>query len=133
MGNRLEKALEFNRAEIQAGIDDADQELRKLRERVGELEGLIEKGRHMLEGGTANLTSGVLGQRLTLHEAIRQVLHERENAPLTARELADEISKRDLYRKRDGSPVEINQVHARVNNYGSMFEKVGNRIRLKKI
>ena len=36
-----------------------------------------------------------------------------------------------LYRKRDGSPVEINQVHARTSNYGALFEKDGPKIRLK--
>jgi len=131
IGSRLEKALEFDRAEIQAGIDEADEELRLLREKARELEQLIQKGRQVLEGGTADFAPGANGGRHTLHEAIRQVLRDRDNAPATARELADEITRRDLYRKKDGSPVEANQIHARVNNYGSMFEKVGHRIRLK--
>jgi hypothetical protein len=128
MGDRLESALQFNRKEIQAGIDEAETELVELQERTRHLTGLITKGRQVLEGGTADLS----GQdRMTLHEAIRFVLREHDNEPMTARELADEITQRDLYMKRDGSPVEINQVHARVNNYGSMFEKVGNRIRVR--
>jgi hypothetical protein len=131
MGNRLSKAMEFDREELQAGIDEAEDESQELLERVALLEAQIKKGRQLLEGGTADLTSGEAGQRLTLHEAIRQVLRTRGNEPATARELADEIHRRDLYRKRDGSPVEINQIHARVNNYGSMFEKVENKIRLK--
>jgi hypothetical protein len=36
-----------------------------------------------------------------------------------------------LYRKRDGSPVEVDQVHARTNNYANLFEKNGSAIRLK--
>jgi hypothetical protein len=35
-----------------------------------------------------------------------------------------------LYEKRDGRPVEINQVHARTKNYPHMFEKQRSRIRL---
>jgi hypothetical protein len=62
-------------------------------------------------------------ETLTLHEALAQVLRERHNEGLTARELADAVNSRGLYRKRDGSPVEANQVQARVNNYGTVFEK----------
>lgn len=131
MAHRLEKALQFDRTEIQAGIDEAEAELRDLRDRAEELERLITKARQLLEGGTADLSATASGARLTLHEAIRVVLRERDNGPLSARELADEINKRQLYRKRDGSAVEINQIHARVNNYSSIFEKVGNGIRLR--
>lgn len=131
MGTRLEEALQFDRAAIQLGIDEAEEELDGLREKASHLEHLIQRGRQILEGGTADLAPGANGRRQTLHEAIRRVLRDRDNAPATARELADEITRRDLYRKKDGSPVEVNQIHARVNNYGSMFEKVGHRIRLK--
>jgi len=131
MTNRLEEALQFNRGEIQAGIDEAQEELRGLRDRAQLLEELIKKGRQLLEGGTADFSSGPNGQRLTLHEAIRQVLLDRDNAPTSARELADEINARELYRKRDGSPVEVNQIHARINNYGTMFKKVGTKIHLR--
>jgi hypothetical protein len=37
----------------------------------------------------------------------------------------------DNVRKRDGSPVEVNQVPARTGNYPDLFEKEGSRIRLK--
>ena len=60
-----------------------------------------------------------------------RVLRERDNSLASAREMVDEINARDLYRKRDGSPVEPNQIHARVKNYEWMFEKVGSRIRLR--
>jgi hypothetical protein len=41
------------------------------------------------------------------------------------RQLADAVNERGLYRKRDGSPVEVNQVHARTSNYEALFEKNG--------
>src|SRR5437867_721021 len=81
MGSRLEEALAFDRNAIQAGIDEADEELGRLRERTRELEKLIHKGRQILEGGTADLALGANGGRRTLHEAIRRVLLERDNAP----------------------------------------------------
>jgi hypothetical protein len=68
---------------------------------------------------------------MTLHDAIVLVLRERGEKPMTARELADTVNERGLYRKRDGSPVEVNQVHARANNYEELFEKDGPIIRLR--
>ncbi len=50
---------------------------------------------------------------------------------MTARSLADAVNDRGLYRTRDGSPVEVNQIHARTNNYQDMFEKDGTLICLK--
>lgn len=131
MESRLARAMAFNRDELQAGIDEAEEEIRRLQGDVARLEELVRKGRLLLEGGTADLTSGTFGRRLTLHEAIREVLKERDNHPASAREIVEAINKRDLYRKRDGTSVEINQIHARVNNYGSMFEKTEDGIRLK--
>jgi hypothetical protein len=69
---------------------------------------------------------------MTLHDALARVLEDIGNEWMTARELADEVNRRGLYRKRDGSPVEVNQVHARTNNYEDLFEKNGPKIRLKK-
>ena len=58
-----------------------------------------------------------------------EVLKERGNVPTTARDLADEINRRRLYTKRDGSRVELNQIHARANNYlHQWFEKRGSAI-----
>ncbi len=69
--------------------------------------------------------------RMTLHDALAIILRENGDTPMTARELADAVNERGLYRKRDGSLVEINQVHARANNYGDLFEKDGPLIRLR--
>jgi hypothetical protein len=54
---------------------------------------------------------------MTLHEALAQILRENGNAPTAARALADAVNDRGLYRTRDGSPVEVNQIHARTKNY----------------
>jgi hypothetical protein len=47
------------------------------------------------------------------------------------RTLADAVNARGLYRKRDGSPVEVNRVRACTSNYPDLFEKEGSQIRLK--
>ena len=68
----------------------------------------------------------------TLHEAMRIVLSEAENKTMHAAELADEIYKRRLYLKKDGSKAEYTQIRARCGHYPDMFEALpGNFIKLK--
>jgi len=68
----------------------------------------------------------------TLQEAMRIVLSEAENKTMHAAELADEIYKRRLYLKKDGSKAEYTQIRARCGHYPDMFEALpGNIIRLK--
>jgi len=49
---------------------------------------------------------------------------------MTVKELVVEVNRRGLYRRRDGSPVEDGQVHARAKKYDRLFEKDGPRVRL---
>ncbi len=68
----------------------------------------------------------------TLHEAMRIVLSEAENKTMHAAELADEIYRRRLYLKKDGSKAQYTQIRARCGHYPDMFEALpGNIIRLK--
>jgi len=68
----------------------------------------------------------------TLHEAMRIVLSEAENKTMHAAELADEIYRRKLYLKKDGSKAEYTQIRARCGHYSDMFEALpGNYIKLK--
>ena len=68
----------------------------------------------------------------TLHDAMRIVLSEAENKTMHAAELADEIYKRRLYLKKDGSKAEYTQIRARCGHYPDMFEALpGNYIKLK--
>lgn len=66
---------------------------------------------------------------LTLHEAIAVVLRE---GAKTSRELADEINRRNLYRRKDGRPLPANQVSARIRAYGYLFERKERMIFLKR-
>jgi len=45
-----------------------------------------------------------------LHEAIRQVIQEGGNVPMTIEDIASAINRRRLYVKRDGSAVDARQV-----------------------
>ena len=83
-----------------------------------------------------NLTDTGIGMQempnYTLHEAMRIVLSEAENKTMHAAELADEIYRRRLYLKKDGSKAQYTQIRARCGHYPDMFEALpGNIIRLK--
>jgi HB1, ASXL, restriction endonuclease HTH domain len=123
----LVTALETSREMIEAALAEARAELSALDARRAELEALIAKGEAALGGTQSPVVKGTM----TLHDALVLVLRENNNAPMTARELADAVNDRGLYRKRDGSPVEVNQVHARASNYDALFEKDGALIQLR--
>jgi hypothetical protein len=122
----LAAALRRGREAIAAALADARAELAELDARRAELQALIAEADTAL-GGTPEKNDSAL----TLHLALAQVLRENRNEPMTARALADAVNARGLYRKRDGSPVEVNQVHARTANYPDLFEKAGSQILLK--
>lgn len=117
--------------EIVADLDRARHDLAHRRGEVAELERMV--GR--LEGFLAlvepeSLIEGIAhGDGMTLHEAMVVVLRDAEQG-LRAGDLAAEINRRRLYRMRDGRPVEAQQIHARVGNYGHLFRKAGTFILL---
>jgi hypothetical protein len=120
-------ALQKSRQMIEAELTKARTELVALDARREELQALIAQAEAIL-GGTQTSDAE---SKMTLHDALILVLRERGEEPMTARELADTVNERGLYRKRDGSPVEVNQVHARASNYEALFEKDGSMIRLR--
>jgi hypothetical protein len=113
---------------IREALADARNELAALRSREAELEEQIAQAEIAL--GKAP-SSPAEGETMTLHEALALVLRESDNKGLTARDLADAVNRRGLYRKRDGSPVEANQIQARATNYATVFVKNGPIIRLR--
>ena len=83
-----------------------------------------------------NLTDTGIGMQempnYTLHEAMRIVLSEAENKTMHAAELSDEIYRRRLYLRKDGSKAEYTQIRARCGHYPDMFEALpGNYIKLR--
>jgi hypothetical protein len=125
----LSDALERSREMITEALESAHAELAALKSRQAELEDQIAEAESALGSGVVRLKDR--HQRLTLHEALAKVLRESGTEWMTARELTDEVNRRGLYRKRDGSALEVNQVHARTNNYDELFEKEGSNIRLR--
>lgn len=113
---------------VREALAEARAELDTLRSRQSELEQQIAEAEAFL-GGPPQPAGG--RPNMTLHDALAQVLREGGNEGMTARDLADAVNRRALYHKRDGSPVEVNQVQARVNNYGAVFEKNDSIIRLR--
>lgn len=123
----LADALDRSREMIGEALAEARAELATLDARRSELEALIAQG----EAALGHAHGAVSKTTMTLHEALAQILRENGNEPMTARALADAVNNRGLYRTRDSSPVEVNQIHARTNNYQDVFEKDGSLIRLK--
>jgi HB1, ASXL, restriction endonuclease HTH domain len=124
MSVRLVQALEVNRGEIESALREAEDELAALAARRAELELLVRRARAALG---EELPSG----HMTLHEAMAVVLREQSDRQMTVRELAAEVNRRELYRKRDGSLLEASQVHARAKNYSRLFEKDRSVVRLR--
>jgi HB1, ASXL, restriction endonuclease HTH domain len=113
---------------IEEGLADARAELETVRVREAELEALIARGEAALGIAIGDIPEE---RRLTLHAALEQILRENDNRWMTVQELADEVNRRGIYHKKDGSAVEPNQVHARTKNYDRLFEKEGPRVRLR--
>jgi hypothetical protein len=129
-GGRLHELLEGQRPAWESAIEEAEAELVALREREAQLIELIHRARVALGQQNSDAADRFRAPRVTLHDAMATVLRER-GRPLTGRELADEINRRGLYRQKDGSPVPLNQVHARASNYGDLFVKEDRRIGLR--
>lgn len=64
--------------------------------------------------------------KLKLQEAIVVVLSTRKNRSATTQEIADEINTRNLYQKKDSSPVHASQIMMRTTlskgQYSHLFE-----------
>lgn len=111
---------------VAEAVEAARAELAALREREAELERQIGEAERALGSSVPEPE-----RSMTLHDVMADVLRSTGNEGMTGRELADAVNRRGRYRRRDGAPVEPNQIHARVNNYSAMFEKVGSTIRLR--
>jgi hypothetical protein len=68
---------------------------------------------------------------LTLHEAMVAVLEVRQNGWMRTEEIAMEVARRGLYRRRDGLPATAADIAARVRSYNDLFERQGYVVRLR--
>jgi hypothetical protein len=67
---------------------------------------------------------------MTLHDAICEVLTTR-GAPMTPKEIANELALRKLYRRKNGTLVPPQQVSTRINRHPELFVKEVRTIALK--
>lgn len=128
--NRLEQLFEGQRESIESAMAEAEAELASLRSREAELIHMIRRARIALGQQDIDVVDSAPRPRTTLHQAMVTVLRA-HGGPMSGKEIADEINRRGLYRQKDGSPVPLNQVHARANNYRDLFAKEGRQIGLK--
>lgn len=107
--------------------------LDELETQLGAMARTVRGLRAQLERAGAVPMTTVAGGHLTLHEAMAVVLRQRGNEWTKISELAEMVNGQQLYEKRDGTPVEPNQLHARANRptYRKMFEKRGPMLRLR--
>lgn len=129
MSNSLKTALAESQRVLEAALADARSELIALDHRRAELVEMIDRAESMRR--SLEEPSGRTAKPLTLHEAMCQILAEHDNRWMTVREIADEANGRRLYRKKDGSDIEPNQIHARAKNYDQLFEKNGPEVRMR--
>jgi hypothetical protein len=129
MPTRLEELLHKNRSDFLIAIKEAEKELEDLEARRRHLLQVIERGRAAIGADSVEVASSS-PEPLTLHAAMATILSNRPEGMRPA-DLTREVNDRGLYRKRDGTPVDAAQVHARVGHYGQLFEKRDGRIVLK--
>lgn len=117
----LEKMMVRHQDELEKAIEETEAELAALDERREELMRQIRRAQELLEGVTRPPSPPATSD-ITLHEAMLLVLEENPNG-MRGVDLTNEINRRQLYTMRDGSPVEMQQVHARANHYEHLFVK----------
>lgn len=78
-----------------------------------------------------NRLENPIKSNLTLHEAMKIVLTDIENNQMHAADLADEIYRRGLYFKKDGTKATYSQIRARCGHYDMFDALKGNIIKLK--
>jgi multidrug resistance efflux pump len=114
----LDEALKQAQPAIRDALAQAEREVEELAARRAALEALIARAH-----ATLGERSEPAERRRTLHQALELILSENGNDWMTVSALAKAVNERGLYVKRDGSAVEVNQVHARTHNYEGKFEK----------
>jgi hypothetical protein len=126
--------VQATREELGEAIAEAETELADLQAKEQELVALIGEARRLLGNAAGTSVPGPMTPERppTLHHAMAIILRAAGDDGLTGRELRDAINQRQLYRRHDGAPVPVNQIHARANSYPAIFEKRDGRIRLRK-
>jgi len=135
MGYQEEVAsvVSARRDELESDLAAAKRIVESLRAQLGEAERRVNSYEALLafDADDARSPGEVPIGHVTLHVAMQMVLKDAPNNMMRPADLAAAIHARGLYRMRDGRPVETQQIHARVGNYESLFEREGTFIKLK--
>jgi hypothetical protein len=126
MPTALSAIREASRPEVEAWLIDAARELEALDSQRTKLQDEVALARAWL----GQDEDGARGD-LALQNAMALILREGGNVGMRAPALAREINERNLYRMRDGRPVDPHQIHARVHNYPELFVRESGLIRLR--
>jgi hypothetical protein len=126
--SELKDALATSRDAIKRALPEAERELAECRAHCAELEESIRLARLIVSSNPSG--EGPALAPTTMHQAMTLILRDHPDG-LPAPEIAREIERRDLYRRRDGKPAGLGQVHARVHNYPKLFVRDSGRIRLR--
>jgi hypothetical protein len=65
---------------------------------------------------------------ITLHETIKRIINE--YGPAVVSEITAKVNEQGLYKRKDGEPVTVNQICARIRKYPRMFIKEGGKVYL---
>ncbi len=129
-----------HREELETMLVQTDEQIRELDDRLAHHR--AERSRILAALGRVAPDGRELGQPafpdplqgpITLHEAMAVVLQQNrervgDDYGMTAPNLSKEVTRQQLYRRRDGAPPGVQQIHARVGNYPHLFEKRNGRI-----
>lgn len=132
MGSELEAVLDRNKLAVARELERAQKQLVALRAEVRALESQIARAEYAIGvRPVPNDESAHLGRPTTLRKAMEAVLRQAGAEGLPAADIAAQINRDQTYAKRDGSPLELSQIHAYVAAYSEIFERHDRRIRLK--
>lgn len=126
----IKKVAAAHAEEIRGDLDLAHTRLHQQQMAVHDLERQIVSLEMLLELTEASQRDEDPSSQMTLHGAMALVLREQPMHMMRPADLLSEVNRRRLYKMRDGRPVELQQIHARVGNYSHLFTRDGTFIKL---
>lgn len=124
----LARLLNASRPDFERAIAKARLELDACEARCRELGSLIETAEAVV--GLEPSGGGRGKRERTLRAAMKSVLRSAPMRRLPAPEIAAAIRERDLYRRPNGTAVDVGQIHNRVHHYPDEFLREDGFIRL---
>ncbi len=134
MVNGLIQMLAADPAQVERVLRRSHGMLLMLRGRVRQLELYMENLRRILDRDSAWIPWPPLPgpvRPITLHEAMVEVVEANRFKAMRSDQIAREIARRGLYRRKDGLPPSVNNVCARASTYPGLFVRDGALIVLR--